>query len=113
MAELQAGEEILLEGRAGYETQLNRGRLILTDRRLIWERVLSIDPFGGAELIVPLEDVKSCKLEGDVIVVDTGEDKLFLFLEWLPLSILSGGRRSKNWVRGINRAGKRRRSRTA
>ena len=27
-----------------------------------------------------------------------------LFVEWLPFSLLSGGKRSKNWVRSINRA---------
>jgi hypothetical protein len=104
MDTLERGEEILLEGRAGYETQLNRGNLVLTNHRLIWEKSLSIDPFGGHHLIIPLADIKSCELEGDAIILDAGKGEVILFVEWLPLSLLTGGKRSKNWVRTINRA---------
>jgi len=101
---LEPGEQILLEGRAGYETNLNRGDLVLTNHRLVWEKSLSIDPFGGHELIIPLADIRSCDLEGDGIVIDAGKGEVILFVEWFPLALLSGGKRAKNWVRTINRA---------
>ena len=104
MEEMSKDEEIILEGRAGYQTQLNRGRLTLTNKRLIWERSLSIDPFGGHELSVPLEDIRRCEREGDAIVLDAGHGDLFLFVDWLPLSIISGFRNTKQWLRYLTEA---------
>jgi hypothetical protein len=104
MDTLEPGEDVILEGRAGYETPLNRGNLILTNRRLIWEKSLSIDPFGGHELIIPLADIETCEIEGDALILDAGKGEVILFVDWLPLSLLSGGRRTKNWHRAITRA---------
>jgi len=104
MEPIAKGEVIQLEGRAGYQTQLNRGRLTLTNRRLIWERSLSIDPFGGHELSVPLADIQRCEREGDAIVFDAGHGEVFLFVDWLPLSILTGYRNTKEWLRYLNEA---------
>lgn len=104
MDTLEPGEDVILEGRAGYETQLNRGNLVLTNRRLIWEKSLSIDPFGGHELIIPLAEIQTCEIEGDALILDAGKGEVILFVDWLPLSLLSGGRRTKNWHRAITRA---------
>lgn len=95
---LAKDETVVLEGRAGYQTQLNRGRLTLTNKRLIWERSLSIDPFGGHELSVLLGDIRRCEREGDAIVFDAGHGEVFLFVDWLPLSILTGYRNTKEWL---------------
>lgn len=104
MDALQPGEEIILEGRAGYETQLNRGSLVLTNQRMIWERSFSMDPFGSQALIIPLDEIKSCEREGDAILLKFADTQAYLFVDWLPLSFLSGGRRTKEWLRAINRA---------
>jgi hypothetical protein len=104
MEGLQKGEKIILEGRAGYQTQLNRGRLTLTNKRLIWERSLSIDPFGGHELTVDLRDISRCEREGDAIVFEAGHGEVFLFVDWLPLSIISGYRNTKQWLRYLTEA---------
>jgi len=107
---LAKDEKVVLEGRAGYQTQLNRGRLTLTNKRLIWEQSLSIDPFGGHELSVELHDIRRCQREGDAIVFDAGQGEVFLFVDWLPLSIISGYRNTKQWLRylteGISDASK-------
>lgn len=104
MEGLAKDERIVLEGRAGYQTQLNRGRLTLTNKRLIWERSLSIDPFGGHELSVDLKDMRRCEREGDAIVFDAGHGEVFLFVDWLPLSIISGYRNTKQWLRYLTEA---------
>lgn len=104
MEQLDRDENIILEGRAGYQTQLNRGRLTLTNKRLIWERSLSIDPFGGHRLAVSLKDIQSCEREGDAIVFDAGHGDVFLFVDWLPLSIISGYRNTKQWLRYLTEA---------
>jgi hypothetical protein len=104
MEQLDRDEKIILEGRAGYQTQLNRGRLTLTNKRLIWERSLSIDPFGGHRLSVPLKDFRRCEREGDAIVFDAGHGDVFLFVDWLPLSIISGYRNTKQWLRDLTEA---------
>lgn len=110
---LTSGEKVVLEGRAGYQTQLNRGRLTLTNKRLIWERSLSIDPFGGHELSVSLGDIRRCDREGDAIVFDAGDGEVFLFVDWLPLSIISGYRNTKQWLRYLTEAIEEARSTTA
>lgn len=97
-------EKVLLEGRAGYGTPLNRGRLTLTDKRLVWERSLSIDPFGDQEMAVPLAQIKRCDSSGDAIVLDTSDGELFIFPQWWALSVITGNRRTKEWLREINRA---------
>jgi hypothetical protein len=104
MEGLTPGEKVILEGRAGYQTQLNRGRLTLTNKRLIWERSLSIDPFGGHELSVPLSEMRHCEREGDAIVFDAGHGEVFLFVDWLPLSIITGYRNTKEWLRYLTEA---------
>jgi hypothetical protein len=104
MEGLSRDEKIVLEGRAGYQTQLNRGRLTLTNKRLIWEQSLSIDPFGGHELSVALKDIRNCEREGDAIVFDAGQGDVFLFVDWLPLSIISGYRNTKQWLRYLTEA---------
>lgn len=101
---LSDGEKVLREGRAGYQTNFNRGRLVLTNKRLIWEQSLSIDPFGGHELSVLLDDVRRCETQGDAIVLDAGDGELFLFVDWLPLSLLNGNRRAREWLRAIEDA---------
>lgn len=97
-------ETIILEGRAGYLTQLNRGRLTLTNKRLIWERSLSIDPFGGHRLSVDLKDIRRCEREGDAIVFDAGHGEVFLFVDWLPLSIITGFRNTRQWLSYLTEA---------
>lgn len=104
MEGLKAGEEIILEGRAGYQTQLTRGRLTLTNKRLLWERSLSIDPFGGQELEIDLASVGRCEREGDAVVIDAGHGELFFFVDWLPLSIITGYRNTKEWLRHLAEA---------
>jgi hypothetical protein len=104
MEGLGRDERVILEGRAGYQTQLNRGRLTLTSQRLIWERSLSIDPFGGHELSVSLKDIARCEREGDAIVFDAGHGEVFLFVDWLPLSIINGYRNTKQWLRYLTEA---------
>ena len=104
MEGLAKDEKVVLEGRAGYQTQLNRGRLTLTNKRLIWERSLSIDPFGGHELSVDLKDIRRCEREGYAIVFDAGKGEVFLFVDWLPLSIISGYRNTKQWLRYLTEA---------
>ena len=101
---LEKGETVLLDGRAGYQTPLNRGRLTLTDRRLIWERSLSIDPFGDHELTIPLAQVRACESRGDAIVLDTEAGEVFIFPQWWALSVLTGNRRTNEWVRELTRA---------
>ena len=101
MEGLQPGEDVILEGRAGYQTQLTRGRLTLTSKRLLWERSLSIDPFGGHELEIDLGKVRRCERAGDAIVIDTGHGEVFFFVDWLPLSIITGYRNTKEWLRYI------------
>lgn len=113
MEGLAKDEKVVLEGRAGYQTQLNRGRLTLTNKRLIWERSLSIDPFGGHELSVSLGDIRRCEREGDAIVFDAGHGEVFLFVDWLPLSILTGYRNTKEWLRYLTEAIEEARTTTA
>jgi len=101
---LKDGEKVLREGRAGYQTNFNRGHLVLTNRRLIWEQSLSIDPFGGREFSVELSDIRHCENQGDAIVFDAGAGEVFLFVDWLPLSLINGNRRAKEWLRAIEDA---------
>jgi hypothetical protein len=101
---LERGEKVLLDGRAGYQTPLNRGKLTLTDRRLIWERSLSIDPFGDHELAIPLAQVRAFESRGDAIVLDTEAGEVFIFPQWWALSVLTGNRRTNEWVRELTRA---------
>jgi hypothetical protein len=101
---LEKGETVILEGRAGYETPLTRGRLTLTDRRLIWEKSLSIDPFGDRELVLPLAQISACESRGDAIVLDTEAGEVFIFPQWWVLSVLTGNRRTKEWLRELTRA---------
>lgn len=102
--ELGNDEKVIREGRAGFGTNLNRGRLALTNKRLIWERSLSIDPFSGEELVIDLKDVRSCETQGDVIVIDAAGEEVYLLVDWLPLSIISGNRRAKDWLRDLTAA---------
>ncbi|HVP05230.1 MAG TPA: hypothetical protein VMT90_06100 [Dehalococcoidia bacterium] len=104
MEGLSPGEKVLLEGRAGYQTQLTRGRLTLTNNRLLWERSLSIDPFGGHELEIDLASIRRCEREGDAIVIDAGHGEVFFFVDWLPLSIITGYRNTKEWLRYLTEA---------
>ena len=53
---------------------------------------------------IPLAEIQTCEIEGDALVLDAGKGELILFVDWLPLSLLSGGRRTKNWLRAITRA---------
>jgi hypothetical protein len=101
---LEKGETALLDGRAGYQSPLNRGRLTLTNQRLIWERSLSIDPFGDHELALPLVQISACESRGDAIVLDTPAGEVFIFPQWWALSVLTGNRRTKEWLRELTRA---------
>jgi hypothetical protein len=101
---LEKGETVLLEGRAGYETPLTRGKLTLTDRRLLWEKSLSIDPFGDHEIALPLSQIRSCEADGDAIKLDTEKGEVFIFPQWWALSLLTGNRRTKEWLRELTRA---------
>jgi hypothetical protein len=102
---IEQDEQVLLEGRAGLETPVNRGRLTLTDKRLIWERTLSIDPFADQSFTLPLASIRSCKAEGDTIILDTTDKgEVFIFPQWWMLSVISGNRRTKEWLREIRRA---------
>jgi len=101
---LEKDETVILDGRAGYQTPLNRGTLTLTDRRLLWERSLSMDPFGEVEVALPLAQVHGCRGSGDAIVLDTDEGEVLIFPQWFMLSMLTGNRRTKEWLREINRA---------
>lgn len=101
---LEDGETVLLDGRAGYQTPLNRGTLTLTDRRLLWERSLSMDPFGEVEVALPLGQIRACRVSGDAIVLDTDDGEVLIFPQWWILSVLTGGSRTKEWLREINRA---------
>ena len=103
-AELNDGEVIRLEGRAGYETPINRGWLTLTDRRLVWERRFSLDPFGHHELTIDLGKIRSCTSRGDAVVLDVDGEEVVLFVQWWLLSVLTDARRTKEWLREINRA---------
>jgi len=103
MADLQPGEKVLLEGRAGYEVSWNRGNLTLTDRRLIWERRFSIDPFGEHEMAMPVNAIHSAEARGDAIVLQTDSGEVFLFVQLLPLSMLTGNRRTREWLRELKR----------
>jgi hypothetical protein len=98
---LEKGEKVLLAGRAGYQTPLNRGRLTLTNQRLIWERSLSIDPFGDHDLALPLAQISACKSRGDAIVLNTDAGEVFIFPQWWALSVLTGNRRTKEWLREL------------
>jgi hypothetical protein len=102
--QLDPGETLIREGRAGFGTNFNRGHLALTNKRLIWERSLSIDPFSGEEAIIELKDITSCEAQGDVIVLEAAGEEVYLLVDWLPLSILSGNRRAKEWLRDIRSA---------
>ena len=104
MEGLEPGEEVRIRGRAGFDTNYNRGDLILTDRRLIWERSFSIDPFGTHEVIIPLDEITDCTRDGDAVVLDTKRGQVYLFVDLLPLAIFTGGRRTKEWLREIKRA---------
>ncbi len=101
---LETGETVILEGRAGYETPITRGKLTLTDRRLIWEKSLSIDPFGDHEIALRLEKIKSCEADGDAIKLETEKGEVVIFPQWWALSLLTGNRRTKEWLREITRA---------
>ena len=101
---LEDGEKVLLDGRAGYQTPLNRGTLTLTDRRILWERSLSMDPFGEVEVALPLSQVQGCRSRGDAIVLDTNDGEVLIFPQWFMLSMLTGNRRTKEWLREINGA---------
>lgn len=101
---LEEGETILFEGRAGYETPINRGWLTLTNRRLLWERTLSMDPFAENEVALSLTHVKSCEERGDAIALNTTDGEILLFPQWWVLSILTGNKRTKEWHHAINRA---------
>ena len=101
---MEKGETVLLDGRAGYQTPLNRGRLTLTNRRLIWEKSLSIDPFGDHDLELPLAEVRACESRGDAIVLNTGTGEVFIFPQWWALSVLTGNRRTKEWLHELTRA---------
>ena len=101
---LEKDETVLLEGRAGYETPINRGWLTLTNRRLLWERTLSMDPFAENEVALALTQVKGCEERGDAIALDTTDGEVLLFPQWWMLSILTGNRRTKEWMREISRA---------
>lgn len=101
---LEPGEVVRYQGRAGFETPVNRGRLILTNRRLIWKRTLSIDPFSDHEVVIRLVDIKRVERQGDAIVLDAGRGEMFLFVDWLPLSVISGYRRTREWLRALDEA---------
>jgi hypothetical protein len=101
---LERGEEIRMEGRAGFDTNYNRGQLTLTDRRLIWERSFSIDPFGTHEVIIPLSEISGCDRDGDAVVLNTKRGQVYLFVDYLPFAILTRGRRTREWIKAINRA---------
>ena len=101
---LDKDETVILDGRAGYQTPLNRGTLTLTDRRLLWERSLSMDPFGEVEVALPLAQVRACRSSGDAIVLDTDDGEVLIFPQWFMLSMLTGNRRTKEWLREISRA---------
>ncbi len=101
---LEQGENVILEGRAGYETPITRGKLTLTDRRLIWEKSLSIDPFGDHEIALPLTQIRSAEADGDAIKLDTESGEVFIFPQWWALSVLTGNRRTKEWLRELTRA---------
>lgn len=101
---LEKDETIILDGRAGYQTPLNRGTLTLTDRRLLWERSLSMDPFGEVEVALPLTQVHAVRSSGDAIVLDTDDGEVLVFPQWFMLSVLTGNRRTKEWLREIKRA---------
>lgn len=101
---LDKDETVILDGRAGYQTPLNRGTLTLTDQRLLWERSLSMDPFGEVEVALPLTQVRACRSSGDAIVLDTDDGEVLIFPQWFMLSMLTGNRRTKEWLREINRA---------
>ena len=101
---LEDGETVILEGRAGHETPLNRGWLTLTDRRLLWERTLSMDPFAENEIALPLAQIRACRASGDAIVLDTNDGEVLLFPQWWMLSVLTGNKRTKEWLSAITRA---------
>lgn len=101
---LDKDETVLLDGRAGYQTPINRGTLTLTDRRLLWERSLSLDPFGEVEVALPLSEIKRAESRGDAIALDTPGGEVLIFPQWWVLSILTGNRNTKEWLREINRA---------
>jgi hypothetical protein len=104
MADLAPGETILLEGRAGCETAFNRGWLTLTNRRIVWERRLSIDPFGHHEVSFDLSKVRSARSDGDTIVLDVDGEEIFLFVQWWLLSLVTSDRKTKEWLNEIQRA---------
>jgi hypothetical protein len=101
---LEDNETVLLDGRVGYQTPINRGWLTLTDRRLLWERSLSMDPFAENEVALPLTQIRACRANGDAIVLDTDDGEVLIFPQWFMLSILTGNRRTKEWLREISRA---------
>ncbi len=99
---LEPGESVILEGRAGYETPITRGKLTLTDRRLLWEKSLSIDPFGAHQIALRLEKIRSADMDGDAIKLGTESGEVFIFPQWWALSLLTGNRRTKEWLRELN-----------
>ncbi|MEO8458671.1 MAG: hypothetical protein ABI559_12780 [Chloroflexota bacterium] len=101
---IEDDERILLEGRAGYETPFNRGHLTLTDKRLIWEKSLSIDPFGDHEIALPLNQVDSISPRGDAIALSTAKGDVVIFPQFWMLSVITGGRRTKEWISELQRA---------
>lgn len=104
MPDLSPGESIILEGRAGCGSSVDRGELTLTNKRLVWERRFSIDPFGHQELEIDLANIRSAETSGDAIVLDVDGEEVYLFVQWWVLSILTDSRRTKEWLREINRA---------
>ena len=68
------------------------------------KKSFSIDPFGGQALIISLDEIKSCEREGDALLLKFADTQAYLFVDWLPLSFLSGGRRTKEWLRAIKGA---------
>lgn len=104
MADLERGENIILEGRAGCGTSIDRGMLTLTDRRLIFERRFSIDPFEQQELVFDLDKIRSATSDGDAIVLDVDGKEITLFVQWWMLSLLTDSRKTKTWLREINAA---------
>jgi hypothetical protein len=80
---LEANEIKLAETNAAYQSPMNNGTLILTNRRLIWRIGWMISPlglFGQREVIIPIEGIEKCYSRGSSMVLGTQTGDFYFFI---------------------------------
>jgi hypothetical protein len=98
---LEPGEDFIKKGVVSYQSWENYGTLVLTDRRLIWDRGLSIAPIGQRHFSVPLSMIRGCRSERNKVILSIDGSPECWLLIWGKWGLFNSGRRTRDWWQAI------------